>query len=98
MISGDASSWASSPTTTLGKDHEHGEHDDHHNKKSVLAKVKETAKKMKNSLSKKKHGHEDTGSPSVGVTLEEEEEEDEHEEDSEYLGAPSKIITIFTII
>ncbi|KAF7120520.1 hypothetical protein RHSIM_Rhsim13G0077500 [Rhododendron simsii] len=60
LLHGDASSWASSPTTTLGKDHEHGEHDDHHNKKSVLAKVKETAKKMKNSLSKKKHGHEDT--------------------------------------
>lgn len=95
MISGDASSWASSPTTTPGKDQERGEHDDHHNKKSVLTKVKEAAKKVKNSLSRKKHGHDDTGSPSAGVTLE---EEDERGEDSEYLGAPSKIITIFTII
>ncbi|XP_028807181.1 uncharacterized protein LOC114761894 [Neltuma alba] len=54
-------------------------------KKSVLSKVKEKAKKLRHSLSKKKH---DDGNitPAWGVSAEDEEEEEE--EDAEYLGAP----------
>ncbi|KAI8016083.1 hypothetical protein LOK49_LG05G01331 [Camellia lanceoleosa] len=55
------------------------------NKKSVLMKVKEKAKKLRQSLSKKKHdGHEDNSTPSWGVSL----DDDEDDEDPEYLGAP----------
>ncbi|THG04669.1 hypothetical protein TEA_003480 [Camellia sinensis var. sinensis] len=55
------------------------------NKKSVLMKVKEKAKKLRQSLSKKKHdGHEGNSTPSWGVSL----DDDEDDEDPEYLGAP----------
>ncbi|XP_054814003.1 uncharacterized protein LOC129314551 isoform X2 [Prosopis cineraria] len=50
----------------------------HHQKKSVLTKVKEKAKKLRHSLSKKKH--DDNAIPSLV--------EDEDAEDTEYLGAP----------
>lgn len=57
-----------------------------HQKKSVLTKVKEKAKKLRNSIGKKKH-EDGNVTPTYCVTIEEEEEEEE--EDSEYLGAPS---------
>ena len=64
-----------------------------HQKKSVLTKVKEKAKKLKHSLSLKKrhseHDVENISTPSWGVSLEDDGEGDE-EEDAEYLGAPSK--------
>lgn len=66
------------------------EQEDDHNppsKKSVLAKVREKAKKWKQTLVKKKHDNDDNATPAWGVNLEDENEE---EEDPEYLGAPSK--------
>ncbi|GFZ01435.1 hypothetical protein Acr_15g0000440 [Actinidia rufa] len=84
LLQGDAPNWVSSSSPVLGRDHDHGENYGHNNKKSVLTKVKEKAKKMRQSLSKKKHGHEDTESPPWGVTL----DDDEEDEDPEYLGAP----------
>ncbi|RVW54480.1 hypothetical protein CK203_068396 [Vitis vinifera] len=64
------------------------EQEDDHNppsKKSVLAKVREKAKKWKQTLVKKKHDNDDNATPAWGVNLEDENEE---EEDPEYLGAP----------
>ncbi|XP_061337935.1 low-temperature-induced 65 kDa protein-like [Gastrolobium bilobum] len=52
-------------------------------KKSVLTKVKERARKLRYSLSKRRQEDENL-TPSWGVSLEEDEEED----DAEYLGAP----------
>ena len=55
-------------------------------KKSVLSKVKEKARKWRNLLAKKKHGHDDDNpTPPWGVTLDEEDDE----QDPEYHGAPS---------
>ncbi|KAJ7947610.1 low-temperature-induced 65 kDa protein [Quillaja saponaria] len=77
------SSSTSSPMFGRSQDLEddHG----HHQKKSVLTKVKEKAKKLRHTLSKKRHGDEDGNiTPSWGVSLDDEDEED----DAEYLGAP----------
>ncbi|KAL6979141.1 hypothetical protein U1Q18_020806 [Sarracenia purpurea var. burkii] len=85
---GDTSRFPASSTASFsGKDHDHeDQYDGHHNKKSVLTKVKEKAMKFRSSLSnKKQHEQEDSRSPSWAVTLDEEEEE----EDPEYLGAPT---------
>ncbi|XP_010937576.1 uncharacterized protein [Elaeis guineensis] len=61
------------------------DHDHHHVKKSVLSKVKEKARKWRNLLAKKKHGHDDDNpTPPWGVTLDEEDDE----QDPEYHGAP----------
>ncbi|KAG1339258.1 low-temperature-induced 65 kDa protein [Cocos nucifera] len=61
------------------------EHDHHHAKKSVLAKVKEKAKKWRQMLARKKHGHDDDNlTPPWGVSLDEEDDE----QDPEYHGAP----------
>ncbi|KAF7805430.1 putative serine/threonine-protein kinase dyrk2 isoform X1 [Senna tora] len=65
------------------EDHVHGQHQ----KKSVLTKVKEKAKKLRHSLSKKKH---DDGN--VTPTMGEDEQDDE---DTEYLGAPSNVALPF---
>ncbi|KAJ8750625.1 hypothetical protein K2173_015802 [Erythroxylum novogranatense] len=79
--SGDATRWSPRSTATTGK--EHDMEDDHTpHKKSVLARVKEKAKKWRNSLSKKKHSEDGNTTPSWGVNMEDE------EEDPEYLGAP----------
>lgn len=59
----------------------------HTHKKSVLAKVRDKAKKWRNTLSKKKHGEDGNTTPSWGVSL----DDDEEEEDPEYFGAPSTI-------
>uniref|UniRef100_A0A5B6Z5G5 Putative low-temperature-induced protein n=1 Tax=Davidia involucrata TaxID=16924 RepID=A0A5B6Z5G5_DAVIN len=85
LLQGDTSRWPSSTLPTLGNYHDQEEEHGHHNKKSVLTKVKERAKKLRHSLSKKKHGHDDNVSPSWGVSLEDDEDDDE---DPEYLGAP----------
>ncbi|TKY48391.1 hypothetical protein E2542_SST25809 [Spatholobus suberectus] len=63
----------------------HDPEEDHglYQKKSVLTKVKEKARKFRNSLSKRRQEDENV-TPSWGVSLEDEEEE----EDAEYLGAP----------
>ncbi|KAK8950115.1 hypothetical protein KSP40_PGU017919 [Platanthera guangdongensis] len=67
----------------------HHEDDDHRGKRSVVARVKDKARKLKNSFRRKKHGgNEDNASPARGSSLSEEEEEEEEEEDPEYHGAP----------
>ena len=80
LLQGDASA-------RLGRNHDQEEDLSPH-RKSVLTKVKEKAKKLRNTLSgKKKHGHElpdDNTTPSWGVSL----DDDEDDEDPEYLGAP----------
>ncbi|KAG1371729.1 putative low-temperature-induced 65 kDa protein [Cocos nucifera] len=72
--------------------HHHGgfdfedDHDHHHVKKSVLSRVKEKARKWRQLLAKKKHGHDDDNpTPPWGVTLDEEDDE----QYPEYHGAPS---------
>ncbi|KAJ4832655.1 hypothetical protein Tsubulata_043344, partial [Turnera subulata] len=70
---------------TFGKEGEAEEdHTPGQQKKSVLAKVKEKARKWRSTLSKKKHGEENNTTPSWGVSLDDEEDD----EDPEYLGAP----------
>ncbi|KAA8543837.1 hypothetical protein F0562_021986 [Nyssa sinensis] len=85
LLQGDASRWPSCSSPTLGKHHDQEDDHGHHNKKSVLTKVKEKAIKLRHSLSKKKHGHENNVTPSWGVSLDDTEYDDE---DPEYLGAP----------
>ncbi|KAI4334556.1 hypothetical protein L6164_019234 [Bauhinia variegata] len=82
-VSPTSSSSPSSPYFERMNHHDPEEEHGHHQKKSVLTKVKEKAKKLRRSLSKKKH-EDGNVTPSCGVTL----EEDEEEEDPEYLGAP----------
>ncbi|CAK7331458.1 unnamed protein product [Dovyalis caffra] len=70
---------------TFWKDHEL-EYDQYPiHKKSVIAKVKERAKKWRSTLSKKKHSDDGNPTPSWGVSLDDDEEDDEN---PEYLGAP----------
>ena len=95
LFIGDGSKWSPiSSSPTFGRDHDPEEDHAHPQKKSVLTKVKEKAKKLRNTLSNKKRNSEDDNTtPSWGVSLDDYEEEEEEEEDAEYLGAPSKIIT-----
>ncbi|KAL5750310.1 hypothetical protein ACOSP7_024913 [Xanthoceras sorbifolium] len=87
FLGGDSSRWSPHSSPTFRKEYDLEEDHSHHQKKSVLTKVKEKAKKFRHSLSKKKHSGGDEGNttPSWGVTLEDDEDE---EEDAEYLGAP----------
>ncbi|KAK3003082.1 hypothetical protein RJ639_019082 [Escallonia herrerae] len=89
LLHGDASTWSSSNSPTLGRHHDQEEDHNHHSRKSVLTKVKERAKKLRHSLSpKKKNGHEfhdGVTTPPWGVTLPDDEDDDE---DPEYFGAP----------
>ncbi|CAA3025405.1 Hypothetical predicted protein [Olea europaea subsp. europaea] len=89
LLHGEDLLWSSSSSPTLGNNHDQEEYSNHPNKKSVLAKVKERAKKLRHSLSgKKKHEndlHDDKTTPSWGVSLDDLDEEDD---DPEYLGAP----------
>jgi len=72
----------------------HDSEDDHsqNQKKSVLTKVKEKAKKLRHSLSKKKHEDGSLSSPSSATAA----EADAVEEDAEFLGAPSNNIHLHT--
>ncbi|XP_031249467.1 low-temperature-induced 65 kDa protein [Pistacia vera] len=85
LMGGEASRWSPHSSPVIRRDHDPEEDHTHHQKKSVLTKVKERAKKLRQSLSgKKKHIEESNTTPSWGVSLEDEEEE----KDAEYLGAP----------
>lgn len=77
----------SSPFFERMKNHDPEEDHSLYQRKSVLTKVKERARKLvlRNSLSRKRQD-DDNITPSWGVSLEDEEGE---EEDAEYLGAPS---------
>lgn len=74
----------SSPYFDRMKHHDPEEDLGLYQRKSVITKVKEKARKLRYSLSKRRQ-EEMNLTPSWGVSLEEEEEE----EDAEYLGAPS---------
>ncbi|PKI35258.1 low-temperature-induced 65 kDa protein [Punica granatum] len=86
FLQGEASAWSGTASPTLLRDHDpEFDHPQHHQKQSVLNKVKERARRWRHSLSKKKHSDTVNTTPSWGVSLE---EEDLGEEDPEYLGAP----------
>lgn len=80
----EVSRWSPHSSPTFWKDHglEYDQSPNH--KKSVIAKVKERAKKWRSNLIKKKHSDDSNTTPPWGVSL----DDDEAEEDPEYLGAP----------
>lgn len=99
LLQGESSSWAMSPASPMWRNGQFEEFHYHHshNKKSVLAKVRDKAKKWRQTLAKKKHGHEmeEGTKPSWVATLGDDDAENiknkenaESEEDPEYLGAP----------
>ncbi|XWS74097.1 hypothetical protein CRYUN_Cryun02cG0186300 [Craigia yunnanensis] len=88
---GDAQTWSprsNSSSSTSARSHEVHDPEDvqYHSKKlTVLAKVKEKARRWRHSFIKKRHSEGDNPTPSGGVRLEHEVYE---EEDPEYFGAP----------
>ncbi|XP_022732438.1 low-temperature-induced 65 kDa protein-like isoform X2 [Durio zibethinus] len=88
---GEAQTWSPrshASSTTYARSHEVHDTEDvqYHSKKlTVIAKVKDKARRWRHSLIKKKHSEGDNSTPSWGVRLEDEDYEDE---DPEYLGAP----------
>ncbi|CAL0304159.1 unnamed protein product [Lupinus luteus] len=90
---GSKSTPANSPASSISSSSPHTPHftrlknhdaeEGQNQKKSVLTKVKEKAKKLRHSLSKKKHDDGNTISPSWGGF-----EDDGVEENAEYFGAP----------
>lgn len=75
------SSLSSTHSPSFGKNHDlDDDHSHHHKKTSVLAKVKDKAKRWRQALMRKKHTN---PTPSWGVAL-----EDDTDEDPEYNGAP----------
>nr|XP_027088809.1 sialidase-like isoform X2 [Coffea arabica] len=95
LLQDDEASWQHSTSPTLARNHYHDEDlSPHNNKKSVLTKVKERARKLRQSFSgKKKHDDENhetpdgNTTPPWGVSLDDS-YDDEEDEDAEYLGAP----------
>ncbi|KAG4973993.1 hypothetical protein JHK87_030814 [Glycine soja] len=82
-----SSSTNSSPSSPFFQRLRHHDSEEDHGqnqKKSVLTKVKEKAKKLRHSLSKRKHEDGNPTSPSSATGV----EGDGAEEDAEYLGAP----------
>lgn len=68
----------------------HDYNEEHHGeKKSVIKKVKEKAKKLKNTITKHGHGHGDSDQHQDHQD-EEDDDDDEMEKDAEVHGAPSK--------
>lgn len=58
--------------------------------------MKEKAKKLRYTLSnKKRHSEDEDTTPTWGYNLDEDEDEDEDSIDAEYLGAPSKLLSIY---
>uniref|UniRef100_A0A7N0UK77 Uncharacterized protein n=1 Tax=Kalanchoe fedtschenkoi TaxID=63787 RepID=A0A7N0UK77_KALFE len=93
LLHSDAVRWsASNSPTSPGFGRDHDLEDDHTplHKKSILAKVKERAKRWRQNLGKKKQSQDGNATPSWGVSLDEYEEEDDGgpDGDPEYLGAP----------
>ncbi|MFS7934545.1 hypothetical protein Hanom_Chr05g00392801 [Helianthus anomalus] len=87
VISGDGSKWSHIASQIKKKNHDQEDDGNRHNKKSVLAKVKETAKKLKISLRRKKPSEKnespcDLAPPSTGVGPKDKGEE--KEEDAEH--------------
>ncbi|KAF6150277.1 hypothetical protein GIB67_033976 [Kingdonia uniflora] len=89
LLHGDDPSWPTTPS--FGRNHDQEENHDHQLKKSVLAKVRDKAKKWKQTLTKKKHSHDENTTPAWGVSLDEDDDDDDRDnevEDPEYYGAP----------
>ncbi|KAK6935815.1 hypothetical protein RJ641_032845 [Dillenia turbinata] len=88
LLRGEASrSYASSSPTALKGGHDLEEYHIHQNRRSVLTKVREKAKRWRQNLANKKNNNSgDNPTPSWGVSLEDDDEEDD--KDPEYLGAP----------
>lgn len=80
----EVSRWSPHSSPTFWKDHDLEYDQSPNHKKSVIAKVKERAKKWRSNLIKKKHSDASNATPPWGVSL----DNDEAEEDPEYLGAP----------
>ncbi|EOY33962.1 Uncharacterized protein TCM_041785 isoform 1 [Theobroma cacao] len=79
----------SSPTSARSQEVNDPEDVHYHPKKlTVLAKVKEKARRWRQSFIKRKHSEGDNTTPSWGVRLEDEDDGDEDVGDPEYLGAP----------
>ncbi|KAL2328778.1 hypothetical protein Fmac_022205 [Flemingia macrophylla] len=91
------SSTSSSPSSPFFQRLRHHDSEEDHGqgqKKSVLTKVKEKAKKLRHSLSKKKHEDGNASSPSSATGL----EPDGAEDEAEYLGPPGNQINIIPIL
>ncbi|KAF5804561.1 hypothetical protein HanRHA438_Chr05g0208071 [Helianthus annuus] len=91
LLQSDGSKWSHIASQIKKKNHDQEDDGNRHNKKSVLAKVKETAKKLKISLRRKKHSEKnespcDLAPPSSGVGPKDKGEE---EEDAEHHCAQS---------
>lgn len=88
VITGDDSKWSQISSQVMKKNHGQEDGANRHNKKSVLTKVKDKAKKWKISLSRKMHSEKNesqcpvTRSCGVGPN-------DKREEDAEYHSARS---------
>ncbi|KAF5446880.1 hypothetical protein F2P56_032476 [Juglans regia] len=83
---GESSKWPPTSSPSFGNHLDYEEdHSHHHKKPSVLTKMKERAKKLRHSLSRKKQSEDGNSTPSWGVSLDDDED---LEEDAEYLGAP----------
>ncbi|XP_075497191.1 uncharacterized protein LOC142556510 [Primulina tabacum] len=94
LLRAEDAQWQSSHTSPLyGVNHDQEEHTSPtNNKKSVLTKVKEQAKKLRHSLSgKRRHSDEQddhNSPPPWGVTLDDDDNDNELDVDPEFLGAP----------
>ncbi|XP_073133490.1 uncharacterized protein [Henckelia pumila] len=93
LLRAEDAQWPSHTSPLYGMNHDQEEHTSPtQNKKSVLTKVKEQAKKLRHTLSgKKRHGDEQdehNSPPAWGVTLDDDDDYDEQDVDPEFLGAP----------
>ncbi|KAI4383863.1 hypothetical protein MLD38_009658 [Melastoma candidum] len=82
----DGSRWSGTNSPTYFREHDMEDQGHDYQRKSVLAKVKEKARRWRQNLGKKKGVDQDNGTPSWAVSLKE--EEDDGDDDAEYLGAP----------
>ncbi|CAA0841834.1 Unknown protein [Striga hermonthica] len=94
MLRVDEACWSPTTSPTSGMNHTHQEESSSpsQNRKSVLAKVKERAKKLKHSLSGRKNINEndlndESTTPHSGLALDDH-NDDDPTDDPEYLGAP----------
>ena len=96
---GDAQTWSprsyssSSARNQVVRDPEDVQY--HSKKSNVLVRVKEKARRWRHGFIKK-NSEGDNTTPSWGVGLED--DEDNEDEDPEYLGAPSIILNLFTVL
>lgn len=79
-------------------DNDHEDHGNHHNKKSVLTKVKEKARKLKKSLSgRKRREDNESRSPYKTPPGSASAIDNEGKDRSEYFGSPCNIFSLYFI-